>query len=240
MPPECAAHCRGKRPIGAPLCIIDDLGMALRHTATRRRLLQSATATAAAALGIPGLVRAQARAPLTVWFTVEGAKAMRKLGEAFTAQTGIDVVIETPDADGPSKFQQAAAAGKGPDLLIYAHDRIGEWIGGGLLHAVTPSQRFLDDIDPLAWKGFSYRGRLWGYPYAIEAITLLYNRALVPEPPRSFEDVFAIDARLAPQGKKAILWDYTNTYFTWPLLRRMAAMPSRRGPTAPTTRAIRA
>ena len=188
--------------------------MDLRHRATRRRVLRAASA---AALAIPALARAQARAPLTVWFTVEGAKAMRQLGEAFTAESGIDVVIETPDADGPSKFQQAAAAGKGPDLLIYAHDRIGEWIGGGLLHAVTPSQRLLDDIDPLAWKGFSYRGRLWGYPYAIEAVTLLYNRALVPEPPRTFDDVFAIDARLAQQGKKAILWDYTNTYFTWPL-----------------------
>ena len=171
----------------------------------------------AAALALPGLAPAQVRAPLTVWFTVEGAKAMRQLGEAFTAESGIEVVIETPDADGPSKFQQAAAAGKGPDLLIYAHDRIGEWIGGGLLHAVTPSQRLLDDIDPLAWKGFSYRGRLWGYPYAIEAVTLLYNRALVPEPPRTFDDVFAIDARLVRQGKKAILWDYTNTYFSWPL-----------------------
>ena len=188
--------------------------MDLRHRATRRRVLRAASA---AALAIPALARAQARAPLTVWFSVEGAKAMRQLCEAFTAESGIDVVIETPDADGPSKFQQAAAAGKGPDLLIYAHDRIGEWIGGGLLHAVTPAQRLLDDIDPLAWKGFSYRGRLWGYPYAIEAVTLLYNRALVPEPPRTFDDVFAIDARLAQQGKKAILWDYTNTYFTWPL-----------------------
>ena len=188
--------------------------MDLRHRATRRRVLRAASAVA---LAIPALARAQARAPLTVWFTVEGAKAMRQLGEAFTADTGIDVIIETPDADGPSKFQQAAAAGKGPDLLIYAHDRIGEWIGGGLLHAVTPSQRLLDDIDPLAWKGFSYRGRLWGYPYAIEAVTLLYNRALVPEPPRTFDDVFAIDARLAQRGRKAILWDYTNTYFTWPL-----------------------
>jgi maltose/maltodextrin transport system substrate-binding protein len=75
----------------------------------------------------------------------------------------------------------------------------------------------LDDIDPLAWKGFTYRGRLWGYPYAIEAITLVYNKALVPIPPKTFEEVFEIEARLAKLGKKAILWDYTNTYFTWPL-----------------------
>jgi maltose/maltodextrin transport system substrate-binding protein len=34
----------------------------------------------------------------------------------------------------------------------------------------------------------------------------------------SFDEVFALDAKLARQGKGAILWDYTNNYFTWPLL----------------------
>lgn len=188
---------------------------------SRRQWLRMATAGAIGAAAAP--LRAATRSsidqgPLVVWFTVEGAKAMRSIAQAFTADTGVEVVIETPDTDGPSKFQQAAAAGKGPDLFIYAHDRIGEYIAGGLLHAVTPSRRMLDDIDPIAWKGFSYRGRIWGYPYAIEAVTLIYNRALVPQPPQTFEEVFALDARLATQGKKAILWDYTNTYFTWPIL----------------------
>ena len=180
-----------------------------------------ATAQAPASSGAAaarGDVRRGAASPLVVWFTVEGAKAMRRIAARFTADTGVEVVIETPDADGPSKFQQAAAAGKGPDLLIYAHDRIGEWISGGLLHAVTPPRSMIDDIHPLAWKGFAFRGRLWGYPLAIEAITLIHNRALVPEAPRSFEEVFEIDARLVAQGRRAILWDYTNNYFTWPLM----------------------
>ena len=169
----------------------------------------------AASLSAPALRATPA--PLVVWFTVEGAKAMRRIGQAFTADTGVPVVVETPD-EGASKFQQAAAAGKGPDLYIYAHDRIGEWIAGGLIHAVTPNAALLDDIDPLAWKGFGYRGRLWGYPYALEAVTLIHNKALVPTPPRTWDELFALDDRLAAQGRRAILWDYTNAYFTWPLL----------------------
>lgn len=180
----------------------------------RRRLLQGAAA-AACGLGAPALRAAPV--PLVVWFTVEGAKALRLVAEGFTRETGVPVVVETPD-EGPAKFQQAAAAGKGPDLYVYAHDRIGEWISGGLLHAVTPGRAFHDDIEPLAWRGFSSRGRLWGYPYAIEAVNLIYNKALVPQPPASFDDVIALDERLAPQGRRAILWDYTNGYFTWPLL----------------------
>jgi maltose/maltodextrin transport system substrate-binding protein len=185
---------------------------------TRRRLIRGLAG--AATLGV-ATARAPARAaagsPLNLWFTVEGAKAMRRIGERFTADTGVPVIVDTPD-DGPQKYQQAAGAGKGPDIYVYAHDRIGEWIAGGLIGAVTPSRRLLDDIDPLAWKGFTSRGRLWGYPYAIEAITLIYNKALVKTPPRNFDEVFALDRELSAQGRKALIWDYTNNYFTWPLM----------------------
>lgn len=187
------------------------------HAPDRRRLLGAAALAALAAP--PRRVRAStAPVPLVVWFTVEGAKAMRRVGERFTAETGVPLIVETPDPmDGPSKFQQAAAAGKGPDIYIYAHDRLGEWSASGLIRSVTPSRRLLDDVDPLAWQGFSLRGRIWGYPYAIEAVTLVYNKALVATPPRSFDEVFALDAVLQRQGRRAILWDYTNPYFSWPL-----------------------
>lgn len=176
--------------------------------------------------GLAGALAWSARArgawrpgPLVIWFTVEGSKALRRIGQRFTADTGVEVIVEAPDPlDGPSRFQQLSAAGKGPDLYIYAHDRLGEWVESGLLHAVNPSRPIVDDIEPLAWRGFTYGGRIWGYPYAIEAVTLLYNKALVATPPRSFEAVFALDAELARQRRHALLWDYTNAYFTWPLL----------------------
>ncbi|WIT10517.1 maltose/maltodextrin ABC transporter substrate-binding protein MalE [Paucibacter sediminis] len=184
----------------------------LRKHITRRQFTASgmalATGLASAAPAAP--------APLVIWFTVEGAKGMRRVAEAFSAATGVPVVVETPD-DGPSKFQQAASAGKGPDIYIYTHDRIGEWVAGGLLHAVTPGRALREDIDALAWDGFAWRGRSWGYPYAIEAVTLLYNKALVARPPASFDEVFELDAQLSRQGRKAMLWDYTNAYFSWPL-----------------------
>jgi len=183
----------------------------------RRLLLQ--LAPAAAFLAAPAVLRAQNKTPLVVWFTVEGAKGVRALGERFTEETGVPLVVETPDPqEVTSRFQQSAAAGKGPDLFVYAHDRLGEWVASGLLSAVEPSRALRADIDPLAWKGFSQRGRVWGYPYALEAVTLIYNKALVKTPPQSFDEVFALHTRLKAEGKGAILWDYTNPYFTWPLL----------------------
>jgi maltose/maltodextrin transport system substrate-binding protein len=115
---------------------------------------------ASGALLLPHRARAtpSAAKPLTIWFRVEGAKALRALGERFTAETGVPVVVKTPD-EGPQKHQQASAAGKGPEIYVYAHDRIGEWIAGGLIAAVHPSAALRADIDPLPWRGFTQGGR---------------------------------------------------------------------------------
>jgi maltose/maltodextrin transport system substrate-binding protein len=185
----------------------------------RQRIkLLAATAALALSAGVAGSAHAVEPGKLLIWINGDkGYNGLQKVGDEFAKKTGVQVTVEHPE-DAPGKFQQAAAAGKGPDIWIWAHDRVGEWIQGGLLQPVTPSKKIVDDIDPLAWKAFNIGGRTWGYPISIEAVSLIYNKDLVPTPPKSFEDVIALDKKLSAQGKKAILWDYNNTYFTWPLL----------------------
>jgi maltose/maltodextrin transport system substrate-binding protein len=175
------------------------------------------TAVGSAGLGI-GVAQAAEAGTLLIWMNGDKAyKGMAKIGEEFTKQTGIKVVVEHPE-DAPNKFQQAAAAGKGPDIWIWPHDRIGGWIDAGLLQPLTPSKEARDAIAPLAWSAFTVGGKTWGYPLSIETVSLIYNKDLVAKPPKTFEEIPALDKKLAASGKKAILWDYTNTYFTWPLL----------------------
>ena len=187
------------------------------HHRQRIKLLAAAAALAMSA-GFAGTAAAAEPGKLLIWINGDkGYNGLAKVGEEFTKATGVQVVVEHPE-DAPNKFQQAAAAGKGPDIWIWPHDRIGEWIAGGLLQPVTPGKKVQADIDPLAWKAFNVGGRTWGYPMSIEAVALIYNKDLVPTPPKTFDEVIALDKKLAAQGKKAILWDYNNTYFTWPLL----------------------
>ena len=182
-----------------------------------RNTLKLIAAAAVMALG-SGWAGAAEPGKLLIWINGDkGYNGLAKVGEEFTKKTGVQVTVEHPE-DAPSKFAQAAAAGKGPDIWIWPHDRIGEWIAGGLLQTVTPGKKVQADIDPLAWKAFSVGGKTWGYPLSIEAVSLVYNKALVATPPKSFEEVIALDKKLSATGKKAILWDYNNTYFTWPLL----------------------
>ena len=187
-------------------------------TIQRQRIRLVAAAAALTLAGAAGLAQAAEPGKLLIWINGDkGYNGLAKVGEEFTKKTGVQVVVEHPE-DAPNKFQQAAAAGKGPDIWIWPHDRIGEWIAGGLLQPVTPSKKVAADIDPLALKAFTVGGKTWGYPISIEAVALVYNKALVPTPPKTFDEVIALDKKLSAQGKKAILWDYTNTYFTWPLL----------------------
>ncbi len=175
-------------------------------------------AAAVAALAFAGAASAQEAGKLLVWINGDkGYNGLQKVGDAFAKKAGVPVTVEHPE-DAPGKFQQAAAAGKGPDIFCWPHDRMGEWAQSGLIVPVNPSKKVRDEVEETAWKAFAYQGKTWGYPISVEAIGLIYNKALVKTPPKSFDDVVKLDKELSAQGKKAILWDYNNTYFTWPIL----------------------
>ncbi|MEO5688504.1 MAG: maltose/maltodextrin ABC transporter substrate-binding protein MalE [Burkholderiaceae bacterium] len=155
---------------------------------------------------------------LLVWINPDkGYNGLQKVGDHYTSDTGVQVVVQHPD-DAPSKFQAAAGAGKGPDIFCWPHDRAGEWAKSGLIVPVKPRQELHDQIEDSAWQAFNYQGRTWGYPLSIEAIGLIWNKAMLKAAPTTWDQVIAIDKDLATHGKKAILWDYNKSFFTWPLL----------------------
>ena len=181
------------------------------------RLERSALALALLTV-LAGAAQAQAPLRLLVWINGDkGYNGLQKVGDLFTQASGVQVVVQHPEG-APDKFQAAAAAGKGPDIVCWPHDRAGEWAKSGLIVPIKPPRRVRDEIEPSAWKAFTYKGQVWGYPLSIEAIGLIYNKALVPVPPATFEEVIALDKKLGAQGKKAILWDFNKSFFTWPML----------------------
>ena len=182
---------------------------------SRRRLLQASAATA---VGVPGLASAAVAPALRVW--INGDKGWRGIAQAaaaFTRDTGVAVQVEHPEGV-IAKFEQAAAAGKGPDVWIWPHDRLGSWASAGLIGAVTPSRATRAAIDDQAWSAWQLQGRTWGFPLGMETVALIYNKALAPQAPANWDEVFALDRRLAPQGRRAIRWWMTEVYYSWGLI----------------------
>jgi maltose/maltodextrin transport system substrate-binding protein len=181
----------------------------------RRALLALA---ALGVFGALGAAQAAEKGSLLIWINGDkGYEGIAKIGEKFTRDTGIKVTVEHPE-DAIAKFEQAAAAGKGPDIWMWPHDRAGSWITAGLIAPVTPSKKTVDAIDPLAWKAWNIGGKTWGYPLSIEAVALIYNKRLVPTPPATWDDVIALDKKLAAQNKRAIMWPMTEIYYSYGLI----------------------
>jgi len=175
-------------------------------------------ALAGAIAAAPAPAHAQERLKLLVWINGDkGYNGLQKLGDAFTRETGVPVTVQHPEG-APEKFQAAAGAGKGPDIFCWPHDRAGEWAKSGLIVPIHPRKALRDEIEASAWKAFTYQGKVWGYPIAIEAIGLIYNKALVKTPPTTIAELVQLDQSLRAQGRKAVLWDYNKSFFTWPLL----------------------
>ena len=170
---------------------------------------------AALLLGSTSLTFALEEGKLLVWLgTNRDDAAVRTIAEKFTADLGVEVTVEVVDPDLPLKFQQAAATGDGPDIVLWPHDRFGEWAQAGLISPVEPSDAVKASALESGWDAVSFGGQIWGYPVFVEAIALIYNKDLVPTPPATFEEINSDTAG----GKTAIMWDYNNTYFTMPLL----------------------
>jgi maltose/maltodextrin transport system substrate-binding protein len=180
-----------------------------------RTIIKTFAMTAAILLASTSLSAAFEDGKLVVWINGDkGYDGLQAVGDRFAEELGVEVVVEHPEAV-TDKFQQAAATGDGPDIFIWAHDRFGEWAAAGLIAPVDPSATVREEIFDFAWDAVTFDGRTWGYPIAVEAVGLIYNKELVPTPPANFEDIPGLDL---PDGVQPILWDYNNTYFTMPLL----------------------
>ncbi len=155
---------------------------------------------------------------LTIWVNGDkGYNGIAKVGEKFTADTGIKVSVAHPDQV-EVKFQQTAATGNGPDLFMWAHDRFGEWAKAGLISPITPSDAEKAKFAKVGWDAMTVDGKIVGYPVAVEAVSLICNKKFVPNQPENFEDLMKLGDQLKKDGVKPIIWAYATPYFSYPLV----------------------
>ncbi len=155
---------------------------------------------------------------LVIWINGDkGYNGLAEVGKKFEADTGVSVLVEHPDKL-EEKFPQVASTGDGPDIIFWAHDRFGGYAQSGLLAELQPSQEFKDKFVDFAWDAETYNGKIIGYPVAIEALSLIYNKDLTPEAPKSWEEILELDKKLKKEGKNAIMWNLAEPYFTWPVV----------------------
>jgi maltose/maltodextrin transport system substrate-binding protein len=168
---------------------------------------------------------------LLIWISGNrGYRALGELGKKFEQEMGVPVKVETQE-EITNKFQVAAQSGKGPDIFFWANDRIGEWADAGLLKPLKIKEDFKAAFLPMAWEAVAHKKQTWGYPLALECVSLICNKKLVTgKPPTQLSDYPAFAKELKAKTPKsiAIMWDYKSPYFSFPFLASAGAYSFKR------------
>lgn len=147
------------------------------------------------ALLAPATIHAQ-DPTLTIWADDWRIPLVTELAEMFTAEYGIEVVVEPMGfTDTKNALIRGASTGEGPDLFIIPHDNIGALVESGVAAPIDlgdKAELFL----PNTIEGFTYNGTLYGVPFAIENIGFFRNTELVPEAPATWEEVATVGKEL--------------------------------------------
>ena len=128
---------------------------------------------------------------LTVWVDAERVDALKGAAESYTDKTGVEVdLVGKSNDDIKNDFIQQAPTGKGPDVVMGAHDWLGELSTNGVVAPLELGDSAADYLS-VAIDASTYEGTVYMLPYAVENIAVLRNADLIPEAATSFDDMLA-------------------------------------------------
>ena len=118
--------------------------------------------------------------------------------------------------DARAKLETDGPAGQGADVLIVPHDHVSVAAESGLF---LEMDKFTDEIKEKFKKNavdaVTYKGKIYAFPFSVKTIALFYNKALVSEPVKTWDEMreFAKSYNDPKNNKFALLWQATDAYF---------------------------
>ncbi|MFP2902156.1 extracellular solute-binding protein [Corallococcus sp. 4LFB] len=184
-----------------------------------RTLLAALCLCAVGLLPVPSFAATE----LVLWhaYRAEEKAALEKVVAEYNKANEGKVKVTTlavPYDAYADKISATVPRGKGPDLFIFAQDRLGGWIEAG--NTVEPIDFFLDDATkkrfiPTTMEAMTYRGTTYGLPLNYKVITLIYNKKLVPTPPKTSGEMVKMAKKLtdAKAGRFGLAYAYNDFYY---------------------------
>jgi arabinogalactan oligomer/maltooligosaccharide transport system substrate-binding protein len=143
----------------------------------------------------------------------------------------ITVNVQThPDSSIRSDFITASLAGQAPDIMRGPNDQTGLLVSGGFITPIDQfvNATFLSQYFPAAVQDFQFQGHTWGLAENTNFLALIYNKALVPTPPTTTDQLISMAQSITKTdatGKittAGIVFNYAGglggAYWWWPFL----------------------
>jgi arabinogalactan oligomer / maltooligosaccharide transport system substrate-binding protein len=164
------------------------------------------------------------RPNLIIWHGFRGAEkaSLEKLAAIYSSrlrpgQRPVRAVAIPSDAMA-DKISASVPRGKGPDLFIFGHDRLGGWAEVG--DTITPLDFFLDEAVksaflPNMFEAVTYKNAVWALPFNYKSAALLYNKNLITKPPETIEEMQTVAAKYTDQarGRFGLAYAYDDFFF---------------------------
>jgi arabinogalactan oligomer/maltooligosaccharide transport system substrate-binding protein len=169
---------------------------------------------------VTGCARRDADDTVVLWHSQSGAerKALEEAAARFN-ESGPGprlALVSVPHEAFADKLSSAIPNGNGPDLFIFAHDRIGDWQSAGL---IEPLEYFVDEaladrFATFALSAMAYDGSLYGLPLAVKSLALFYRTDQIATPPRTTDELVAIGRGRTdrPAGRWGLVYENTDLY----------------------------
>jgi arabinogalactan oligomer/maltooligosaccharide transport system substrate-binding protein len=182
---------------------------------------------------------AQAATDIVVWHAYRGDEkaAFEKVVGMYNAKQK-DVAVKTlavPYDAYADKITASVPRGKGPDVFIFAQDRLGGWVEAG--QTIEPIDFFVDDkvtsqLVPGMMTAMTYRDTVYGLPLNYKSIAMIYNTALVKAPPKTTGELIKVAKGLtnAPSGRFGLAYEYSNFFFHAALMNAFGGQVFAPGP----------
>jgi len=150
----------------------------------------------------------------------EAKDALTQAFDMFNAQNpNIHAeLVMVPKDDFNVKLQTAVAAGAGPDASIIDQPLVATYASQGALLSLDGyiSQEEKDEFVPGALETNYYKGELFGLPLDFVCVALYYNKALVPNPPETWDELLAIAEEVSdPDNNIAAIQIPGGGYGAW-------------------------
>ncbi len=136
-----------------------------------------------------------------IWADDKRSAALKPFADKFGAENGVTVKVQAISKDQQTTFVTASQQNSGPDVMVGAHDWIGNLVQNGAIDPVQLSAEQKSGFAENAVKAVTFNGQTYGVPYATENLALIRNTDLAPAAPATIEDLVT-EAKKLKAAKK--------------------------------------
>jgi maltose-binding protein MalE len=167
---------------------------------------------------------------LTIWDAYasgggsEGAAMEAVLAKAKTTFPNLKInEVVVPFSDIYTKVETAWGSGEtSPDMYIAPNDNLGTEQREGILMQVDDAMApVVGNFTQVSLDGAKVNGHFFEIPESMKAISMLYNKSLVTNVPKTTDDLLA----LAKAGTKIGIMEYAGGYYNWWLFNAFGGQP---------------